>query len=113
LLYTTSKCRFDGFLVVEKSRHVASIKRAWNVAREAAGLDERVTPYSLRHTAARWMRQQRASEWDVATQLGHKRPGTTETYIAFHPDYLKDAAKALDKLVRATAHTAEVRRYSE
>jgi hypothetical protein len=29
-------------------------------------------------------------------------PGTTETYTAFHPDFLKDAAKALDKLVRAT-----------
>lgn len=34
--------------------------------------------------------------------------GTTETYTAFHPDYLKAAAKALDKLVRATAHQAQV-----
>jgi integrase len=80
------------------------------VARDAAGLDARVTPYSLRHTAARWMRQQRVSEWDVATQLGHKRPGSTETYTAYDPDYLKDAAKALDKLVRASCAPLPTRR---
>ena len=63
-------------------------------------IDARVTSYSLRHSAARWMRRHRVSEWDVQTQLGHKRPGTTETYTAFHRDYLNDAANALDELVR-------------
>jgi hypothetical protein len=38
----------------------------------------------------------------VATKLDHERPGTTEAYAAFHPDYLKDGTKALDKLVQAT-----------
>ena len=103
-------CDFEGFLVVDKSRHVRSIKNSWKAARIAAGLDARVTPYSLRHTAARWMRSQKVSEWDVSTQLGHKRPGTTETYTAFDPGYLKGAAKALDKLVRATCAPLPVRR---
>ena len=48
-----------------------------------------------------------------ANLAGHKRSGSTETYTAYDPDYLKDAAKALDKLVRATAHKAEVRGYSD
>ena len=37
----------------------------------------------------------------VQTQLGHKRPGVTETYTAFDPDYLENAADALEELLRA------------
>jgi hypothetical protein len=48
------------------------------------------------------MRKNRVSEWDVETQLGHRRPGVTEVYAASHPDYLKDAAAALNKLLLAT-----------
>jgi hypothetical protein len=93
---------FDGFPVVAKSKPVDSVKNAWHAAREAAGLDDRVTSYSRRHTAARRMRQSRVSGWDIATQLGHKLPGVTETYTAFHPDYLKSPSRALDKLVCAS-----------
>jgi len=41
------------------------------------------------------MRKRGASEWDVQTQLGHRRPGPTETYTAFDPDYPKGAAALL------------------
>jgi hypothetical protein len=60
------------------------------------------------------MRKNKVSEWDVQTQLGHKRPGVTELSTAFDPAYLKDAAKALDKLVRAACvrmPTREVRTF--
>jgi len=38
---------FEGPLIVMRSKGVSSVKNAWHVAREAAGLDERVTSYSL------------------------------------------------------------------
>jgi hypothetical protein len=38
-----------------------------------------------------------------------KRPGVTELYTAFDPAYLQDAAKALDKLVRAVCVRMPVR----
>lgn len=38
-----------------------------------------------------------------------KRPGTSETYTAFHPDYLKEASEALEKLVRSTCIALPVR----
>lgn len=92
----------DGFLVGNGQEAVGSIKTAWNAAVVRAGLDGRVHAYSLRHTAARWMRSKGVTMDDVALQLGHKRLGVTETYTAFSPDYLKAAADALELLVRTS-----------
>lgn len=38
---------------------------------------------------------------DLQTQLGRPRPGPTEIYATFDPDYLKRAAEISDNLVRA------------
>jgi integrase len=69
---------------------------------ETSALNNRVTPYSLRHTGARWMRGHGVSMDDVELQLEHKWPGVTEDYTAFDPAYLKHAAAALNELVLAT-----------
>ena len=68
--------------------------------RQAAGLDEDVNPYSIRHTIARWMRQNGVPAWEVAAQLGHKSRDyrTTELYAAFDPAYLSNAVQAIDLL---------------
>ena len=68
--------------------------------RAAAGLDEEVNPYSIRHTVARWMRQNGVPAWEVAAQLGHKSRDyrTTELYAAFDPAYLENAVRAIDLL---------------
>ena len=68
--------------------------------REAAGLDGDVNPYSIRHTVARWMRQNGVPAWEVAAQLGHKSRDyrTTELYAAFDPSYLSNAVRAIDRL---------------
>jgi integrase len=101
LIPALASCSFRGNLIVEKSKPVHDVKSAWRTARAAADLDDKVNPYSLRHTAARWMRREGVSEWDTATQLGHRRPGVTERYTAYDPAYLKGAGEALDKLVNA------------
>lgn len=101
LIPSLAACRFRGSLIVTKSAPVQDVKTAWRAARTAAKLDDKVNPYSLRHTAARWMRREGVSEWDTATQLGHRRPGVTERYTAYDPAYLKGAGEALDKLVNA------------
>ncbi|TGT42799.1 hypothetical protein EN808_13030 [Mesorhizobium sp. M8A.F.Ca.ET.165.01.1.1] len=103
LIPALARMGFEGPLIVTKSAAVDSVKTAWRAARTEAKLDGRVQPYSLRHTAARWMRRHGVSEWDTSTQLGHRRPGTTETYTAFDPAYLNGAADALNKLVEAVA----------
>jgi integrase len=68
-----------------------------------AELTGNVTPYSFRHTVARWLRKEGVSPWEVGAQLGHKMPGynITEIYASASPDYLDKSTAALDKLLLA------------
>lgn len=54
--------------------------------------------YSFRHKAASVLRLARVPEDQIAGQLGHRRRDLRMTagYGEFDPDYLKDAARALD-----------------
>jgi integrase len=90
----------DGPLITFRGRPVKKINKAWRGMREAAGLDEEVNPYSIRHTVARWMRQNGVPAWEVAAQLGHKSRDyrTTELYAAFDPSYLSNAVRAIELL---------------
>ena len=84
-----------------RGKPVAKIRVAWNKACDRAGLSDNVTPYSLRHTAARWMRMHNVPIEQIAQQLGHKLEGynMTERYAAWSPTYLEQASGALDQLM--------------
>ncbi len=86
------------YVVTYKDKKLASIKTAWKMARDKAGLDGQVNPYSLRHTLARHLRRSSVPAWEVAAQLGHKTRGvsTTEIYAPFDPTYLNQAKTAID-----------------
>jgi integrase len=90
----------SGHLITFQGRPVKKINKAWRGMRVAAGLDADVNPYSIRHTMARWMRQNGVPAWEVAAQLGHKSRDyrTTELYAAFDPAYLENAVRAIDLL---------------
>lgn len=72
-------------------------------ARWRAEMKGNITPYSFRHTVARWLRKEGVSPWEVGAQLGHKMPGynITEMYASASPDYLEKSAAAIEKLLRA------------
>jgi integrase len=83
-----------------------SFKTAHQGIEKAVGRAElkgNVTPYSFRHTVARWLRKEGVSPWEVGSQLGHKMPGynITEMYASASPDYLEKSAAAIEKLLRA------------
>jgi integrase len=90
----------SGRLVTFQGRPVKKINKAWRGMRVAAELDDEVNPYSIRHTVARWMRQNGVPAWEVAAQLGHKTRDyrTAELYAAFDPAYLQNAVRAIDLL---------------
>ena len=93
---------FEGWLVTHKGGEPAeSIKTAWRAAVRRSGLTGAVRPYSLRHTAARWMRLHGVPAEEVAQQLGHRRLGVTGVYTEYDPEYLKAACGALDTLLQA------------
>ena len=93
---------FEGWLITHKGGERAeSIKTAWRAAVRRSGLTGAVRPYSLRHTAARWMRLHGVPAEEVAQQLGHRKLGVTGVYTEYDPEYLKAACGALDTLLAA------------
>jgi integrase len=84
------------FVIEWAGKAIKDINRSFNLAVKNAGLDRKVTPHVLRHTAASWMAADRVPFEEIAQFLGHTNPALTfRIYCKYHPDYLQLAAKAL------------------
>ena len=74
---------------------VMSVKKGVGAAGRKAGV--KCSPHVLRHTAAVWMAEDGVPMQQIAQYLGHNDSSTTErVYARFSPDYLREAAKALN-----------------
>jgi integrase len=71
---------------------VGKLRRSWETNRIRAGLDEEVTPHTLRHTRATWMMQAAVDPWQAGGALGMSLK-TLQKYAHHHPDWQKDAAE--------------------
>lgn len=91
----------SGPVISYNGNSVNTVRTAWRKTRDKVGLDKEVNPYSLRHTAARWMRKEGVPAWDVSAQLGHKSRefSMTERYAPYSPDHMEKSVAALDKLL--------------
>ena len=82
--------------VMWNGQPIKSLKRAFARAVREARLPTEITPYSLRHTMAVELRKRGVPAWEVEGLLGHRRPGVTETYAEFDPEYLSAGRTAID-----------------
>ena len=74
----------------------------WRITRTTAGLDQRVTPYSIRHGLAREMRKWRVPTEQISLFLGHLPDGssaTTSIYAPYEPGFLSDAIAAIESVM--------------
>jgi integrase len=74
---------------------VKSVKTAFKTAVSLSKLQGKVSPHTLRHTAATWLMQIGVSTWDTAGFLGMSEKTLRDVYGHHHPDYLQGAAKAI------------------
>jgi integrase len=74
---------------------VLSVKKGFRSAVRLAGLSGKVTPHTLRHTAATWLMQRGVAIWEAAGFLGMSPEVLQQTYGHHHPDYLHGAAAAI------------------
>jgi integrase len=79
------------------SKPVASVKKGFRSAVGLAGLSGKVTPHTLRHTAATWLMQRGVPVWEAAGFLGMSAEVLLRTYGHHHPDpdFLHGAANAI------------------
>jgi hypothetical protein len=88
-----------GRYVSYRGKPLQEITGAWRVLRRAAGLDEKVTPYSLRHTMSREMRKRRVPTEEIGLFLGHRPDesvATTTIYAPYEPDFMANAVTAIE-----------------
>ena len=76
-------------------RPVKSVKTAFKTAVSLSGLEGKISPHTLRHTAATWLMQIGVSTWEAAGFLGMSEKTLRDVYGHHHPDYLHGAAKAI------------------
>jgi len=82
--------------VVEwNGKPVASVRKSFASAAQAAGIDRHITPHILRHTAATWAMQRGANVWDAAGWLGVSPEVLERVYGHHHPDYQRDVAERM------------------
>ena len=74
---------------------VASVKKGFKRAVGLARLTVKVTPHTLRHTAATWLMQRGVPVWEAAGFLGMSAEVLLGTYGHHHPDFLHGAANAI------------------
>lgn len=83
------------FVIEVAGARISSIKKG--IAAAAARSGVHCTPHMFRHSAAVWMAESRVPMQEISRYLGHRDTRTTErVYARFHPDYLQQAAQALD-----------------
>lgn len=90
-----------GYLVEYRGEPVQSVKIGFARAVRLAGLSGRVTPHTLRHTAATWLMQSGTPIWEAAGFLGMSPAMVERVYGHHHPAHLKGAADAMGRGGRA------------
>jgi integrase len=85
----------DQYFVEFRGKPVKSVKTAFALAVRLAKLPGRVTPHTLRHTAATWLMQVGVSMWEAAGFLGMSEKTLRDVYGHHHSDYLRAAARAI------------------
>ena len=88
---------FNTHFVEWHGKPVKSVKTAFNRAVKLAGLSGKVTPHTLRHTAATWAMHRRVPLWEAAGYLGMSVEMLESTYGHHHPDHYGQAVNAMNR----------------
>ena len=68
-------------------RQIEKLRRSWPTIREAAGLDDEVTPHVLRHTCVTGLLQAGVPIWEVAGYIGMSEETVRSVYGHHSPDH--------------------------
>lgn len=74
---------------------VLEVNKGFAKAVQMAALDGKVTPHTLRHTAATWLMQNGVEIWEAAGYLGMSEETLRKVYGHHHPDYMRGAAEGI------------------
>jgi integrase len=82
------------FVIQWGGHRVKDIKKAFAAAVERSGINKRITPHTLKHTAATWLLQDGVSLWDAAQYLSTSMETLEKVYGHHCPSHQERALKA-------------------
>jgi hypothetical protein len=88
-------CIAKDYFVEWNGKPVQSIKVGYKRSVALAGLIGKITPHTLRHTAATWLMQAGVPIWEAAGFLGMSPAMVEQIYGHHHPAHMRGAAKAI------------------
>jgi integrase len=86
-----------GYFVEWGGKPVQSIKIGFKRAVALSGISGKVTPHTLRHTAATWLMQAGVPIWEAAGFLGMSPEMVERIYGHHHPGHMRTAAEAIGR----------------
>jgi site-specific recombinase XerD len=93
-------------LVTFRGKPIKRVRESFDMIKERAGItDPEIIAYTIRHTMSTWMAEMDVPDTEREMWLGHRAPGskTTARYTHLKPEYLKNAAAAVDAYFDAIA----------
>lgn len=98
LRYARKRGTDTGFVITYQGGPVKDLKKGWHRAVEKAELDGKVTPHTLRHTAATHMAMGGVPLKVISLYLGHASIRITEqVYAKYQPEFLDQARAFFDR----------------
>lgn len=96
-LLEAKKAATTDYVVEWAGGRVKSIRKGFDAAVKASGLDPSITPHDIRRSSARRMVESGRPMSEVSQFLGHTSTTITERFYGrYSPDYLRKAAEALE-----------------
>lgn len=92
---------------------IRSIRKGFRTACDHAGLGPDVVPYTLRHTGATWLASNGVDLRTISGMLGHTQQRTTEIYAKHHPQFLRPASEAMEKVFQNQVIAANSKRNNQ
>lgn len=83
-----------GYVLHIDGERIGNIKKGFAAACRRAGL-ERVSPHTLRHTAATWLMRSGVKTWEAAGFLAMSEKTLIALYGHHHPEFMQAAAHAI------------------
>ncbi len=85
------------YVVEFDGRPVSRVGKTFNLCAKDAGLEGKVTPHTLRHTAATWLMQAGADLWQASGFLGMSLKTLEKHYGHHHPAHFDSVHEAYHK----------------